>query len=143
LREGLVRSALYIGMARGSVDERAFELVRRIRIAPDGMPRLSLAAFKALIREQYFMLLIDEKAALAAIPSLLPPDADERRRALALLHNVVTARGELVGEPSRRMERIAQLFDAGPSQLASSPSLQPALEESRPLPSSTVIVAQE
>jgi hypothetical protein len=143
LREALVRSALYVGMARGSFDERAFELVRRIRAAPDGMPRLSLQAFKALIRDQYFMLLIDEEATLAAIPSLLPADADERRRALALLRNVVTARGELVGEASRRMEKITQLFDAGPPPAASSPSLQPALEDGRPLPSSIVIVAQD
>ena len=75
LREGLVRSALFIGMARGSVDERVFELVRRMRLTADGMPRLTLQAFKALVREQYFMLLIDEAAALAAIPSLLPSGA--------------------------------------------------------------------
>jgi hypothetical protein len=143
LREGLVRSALYIGMGRGSFDERAFELVRRIRMAPDGMPRLSLQAFKALIREQYFMLLIDEEAALAAIPPLLPLDAEERRKALNLLRNVVTARGELVGEASRRMDRIVQLFDAGAPRSAPSPALQPALEESRPLPSSIIIASQD
>jgi hypothetical protein len=143
LREGLVRSALFIGMARGSFDERAFELVRRIRLAPDGMPRLSLQAFKALIREQYFMLLIDEEAALAAIPSLLPPDTKERGKALALLRNVVTARGELVGESVRRMEKIAQLFEAGTARSASSPTLQPTLEEGQPLPSSIFIAAQD
>jgi hypothetical protein len=142
LREGLVRSALYIGMGRGSFDERAFELVRRIRMAPDGMQRLSLQAFKALIREQYFMLLIDEEAALAAIPSLLPPDAEERRNALILLRNVVTARGDLVGEASRRMDRIAHLFEAGGPQTSRSPPLQPALEESR-APSSIIIASQD
>jgi hypothetical protein len=141
LREGLVRSALYIGMGRGSFDERAFELIRRIRIAPDGMPRLSLQAFKALIREQFFMLLIDEDTALATIPSLLPPDAEERRKALAVLRNVVTARGELLGEASRRMEKITKLFHAGmPSAL--SPTLQPKLEDS-PLPSSAIIASQD
>jgi hypothetical protein len=142
LREGLVRGALHIGMARGSFDERAFELVRRIRVAPDGMPRLSLQAYKALIREQYFMLLIDEEAALAAIPSLLPADAEERRKALAVLRDVITVRGELVGEASRRMEKVAQMFDTGPSPSVA-PALQPTLEDSRPLPSSIVIVAQD
>ncbi len=137
LREGLVRSALFIGMARGSFDERVFELVRRMRLTADGMPRLSLQAFKALVREQYFMLLIDEAAALAAVPSLLPSGAKDRRKALAILREVVTARGELVGEASRRMERITRLFETDPSQsnLSSAPTLQPALDDDRALAS--------
>ena len=49
------------------------------------MPRLTLAEFKALVREQYFMLLIDEEAALAAIPSLLPPTSRSGARRFALL----------------------------------------------------------
>ena len=38
--------------------------------------RLTLAEFKMLVREQFFMLLLDREAALAAIPKLLP----DRRR---------------------------------------------------------------
>ena len=108
-----------------------------MRLTADGMPRLSLQAFKALVREQYFMLLIDEAAALAAIPSLLPSGAKDRRKALAILREVVTARGELVGEASRRMERITRLFEADPSQsnLSSAPTLQPALDDDRALAS--------
>ncbi len=36
---------------------------------------MPLPAFKALVREQFNMLLIDPEAALAAIPSMLPADA--------------------------------------------------------------------
>jgi hypothetical protein len=111
LRECLVRSALYIGMGHGSVDERTFELIRRIRLAKDGLPRLTLAKFKALVREQFFMLLIDEEASLAAIPALLPAGADERQTALTLLRQVVSARGELGDEGAKRLERITRLFD--------------------------------
>ena len=64
----LIRALLYVGMARGAVDERGFESVRRIRREQDQMPALPLAAFKALVREQFYMLLIDQDAALAAIP---------------------------------------------------------------------------
>src|SRR6185437_10096610 len=72
----LVRSGLYIGMSLGgSIDERTFELVRRIRSAADVATRLTLPQFKALIREQYYMLLIDEPRAIAAIPSMLPASA--------------------------------------------------------------------
>ena len=48
-----------------------------------------MPAFKALVREQYFMLLIDEEAALAAIPGLLPESIDDRRAAFATLREVL------------------------------------------------------
>ena len=45
---------------------------RRIRDAHPSARQMTLAEFKALVREQYLMLLIDEEAALAPIPALLP-----------------------------------------------------------------------
>ena len=42
IREVVVRSARYIGIGRGSVDERGFEMVRRIRAAQEDMPALRL-----------------------------------------------------------------------------------------------------
>ena len=80
MREGTRSRLLYVGMARGAVDERG---VRGHPPHPRGQkdePRLTLAEFKALVREQYFMLLIDEEAALAAIPAMLPPDAESGTR---------------------------------------------------------------
>jgi len=110
LPECVIRGALYVGMARGSVDERGFEIIRRIRAAGDEMPRLSLQEFKAIVREQYFMMLIDQEAALAAIPSLLPSNADARRRGLTVLREVTSARGAPTGEAADRMERIVRMF---------------------------------
>ena len=89
----------------GSVDERTFELIRRIRSVSREMPRLTLAEFKALVREQYFMLLIDEEAALAAIPSMLPASVEEREQALAVLRDILSARGEVTGEAASRLKR--------------------------------------
>ena len=66
---------------------------------PTPSRQLTLAAFKALIREQYFMLLIDEEAALAAIPGLLPEAIEDRRAAFATLREVLEARGALT-EPT-------------------------------------------
>ena len=76
------------------------------------MPRLTLSAFKTLVREQYFMLLIDEEAALAAIPSLLPPSAEKRQKGLAILRDVLSARGQLAGEALERFTRVAELFES-------------------------------
>src|SRR5262249_16957518 len=89
-----VRSLLYIGMARGSVDERGFEMVRRIRRSQPGTQHLSLSDFKSLVREQYLMLMVDPDASLAAIPSMLPAEPETRNRALQLLRQALTARGD-------------------------------------------------
>jgi Protein of unknown function (DUF3141) len=120
LYEALVRSMLYVGMARNGADERALTAIRHLRLARDGMPRLTLAQFKAMVREQFFMLLIDADATLAAIPDLLPPDDEKRRKAFAILNQVLTARGEVTGEAGDRLRRIADLFgiDANPKALA-------------------------
>ena len=110
VREAVVRSALYIGSARGSVDERGFELVRRIRAGQEDVPALSLEAFKALVREQFLLLLIDSKAALEAIPSMLPPGADMRLRAFEVVKKVLSARGELNADEIERSTQVATLF---------------------------------
>src|SRR5262249_17653067 len=65
LREGAARAAIYVGLARGGADERGLAAVRRLRLAQPGA-ELTLAQFKAMVREQYFMLLLDAEAALAA-----------------------------------------------------------------------------
>jgi pimeloyl-ACP methyl ester carboxylesterase len=121
LREAMIRSLLYVGMARGAIDERGFEMVRRIRHSQSQMPQLSLSEFKALLREQYFMLLVDEESALAAIPSMLPADRDVCLKALDLVKQVLSARGEIAGEAAQRLKRIHQLFcfDRDPVAIAS------------------------
>ena len=92
---GLVRSLLFVCKARGGADERGFEAIRRIRRDHRGASRLNLSAFKALVREQYYILLNDETAALAAIPAMLPKEIDERRAALEVLRGVLEASGAL------------------------------------------------
>ena len=110
IREGIIRALLYAGMPRGAVDERAFEAIRRIRAGHDEMKRPTLAQFKALVREQYFMLLIDPEAAIAAIPDLLPRDGNVRRKAVAAIRQVLSVRGEIIGEIAERLQRIARLL---------------------------------
>src|SRR5262245_20855819 len=87
LREAAIRALLYVGLARAAVDERGFEALRRIRRAHGDM---SLSAFKALVREQFFILLIDTDAALAALPSMLPADANARREAFDFVKQVLS-----------------------------------------------------
>jgi hypothetical protein len=113
LREAVIRALLYVGLPRASVDERGFEAVRRIRETQDILPALPLSEFKALVREQFFILLIDPEAALAALPSLLPQDMEVRGKALALIRQVLAAPGGLSGDAETRMQQIARVFAPG------------------------------
>lgn len=108
LRAAVIRGLLYAGMDRRAIDERGFEAVRRIREAHGD---LSLSAFKELVREQFNILLIDREAALAAIPSMLPPDPEARRVALGLIKTVLSARGEISGDDRKRLDEVARLFE--------------------------------
>jgi hypothetical protein len=110
VRAAVVRGLLYAGMSRASIDERGFEALRRIR---ESQTELSLADFKALVRDQYNMLLIDEEAALSAIPSMLPPDAEARAKAFDLIREVLSARGALSADDSARLATVARLFGIG------------------------------
>jgi Protein of unknown function (DUF3141) len=107
LREAVIRGLLYAGMTRAAIDERGFELARRIRQA---YGETSLSEFKALVREQFNMLLLDQEAALAAIPSMLPSDTETRHKAFDLIKQVLGARGEMSPEDEKRMSEVARLF---------------------------------
>ncbi|WP_018237365.1 DUF3141 domain-containing protein [Ensifer sp. BR816] len=110
LREAVARALLFVGKARGGADERGFEAIRRLRRAHPTASQLTLPEFKALLRKQYFMLLIDEEAALAAIPKLLPEDLDERRSAFDALSEILQASGAVTGAAAERMGRVETLF---------------------------------
>ncbi len=115
LREAAIRALLYIGSARGMVDERSIEALRQIRRDYSG-PRVTLSEFKTLVREQFFMLLLDQEGALAAIPKLLPEDVNQRRAAFTAIREVLSASGEIVGERASRLQRIAALFGVDASE---------------------------
>ncbi len=114
LREAAIRGLLYIGSARGMVDERSLEALRNVRRSDTGA-RLTLAEFKMLVREQFFMLLLDQEGALAAIPKLLPDNAKARQAAFAAIRGVLSASATISGEVAKRLKRVAELFgvDAG------------------------------
>jgi pimeloyl-ACP methyl ester carboxylesterase len=109
LPEAVIRALIFAGMDRAAIDERGFEVVRRIRDKQSDAP---LSVFKATVREQYDMLLIDTEAALAAIPSMLPSDPAARQRAFDLICEVLSARGEHSSEDLKRIRRIGGLFDS-------------------------------
>jgi hypothetical protein len=109
VREAAIRGLLYVGSARGMVDERSLEALRNVRRKDTGT-RLTLTEFKMLVREQFFMLLLDQERALAAIPKLLPDNESERHAAFTAIREVLSASAAISGEVAKRLKRVAELF---------------------------------
>lgn len=108
--EAAVRALVYIALGQRSIDARSFEVLRRILKAH---PEITLASYKAIVRQQWAMLTIDQEAALKALPRLLPADADARRHLLEEIETIRTAAGELDGEAKHRLDEVQALFDIG------------------------------
>jgi pimeloyl-ACP methyl ester carboxylesterase len=88
-REAAIRAIVYVRMAEGAADERSFTLLRNMREEAGG--GLSLQAFKKILREQYLMLVIDERRAIEAVPRMMEKEpalaakmVDRARRILAV-----------------------------------------------------------
>jgi len=114
LREAAIRSLIYVRLGGdGAVDERAFNELRLIR---NEHSDLSLQAFKAILREQFFLLQIDPVAAIAAIPSMLPPHESERTMVMTSVRRVFESQGKLSAERAKRLAEIEKLFAVGLSK---------------------------
>ncbi len=113
-REAAIRALLYAGLPDGRIDERGFGALKRMGEQTPEDERMSLGEFKQLIREQFFMLLIDEGAALAALPDLLPEDLETRRKLFARVLAVSTAAGPPSTTRRARLCELAERFGLDP-----------------------------
>jgi pimeloyl-ACP methyl ester carboxylesterase len=108
-REAVLRALLYIRMPEGLVDERGFNFLRRIR--EETGHDLTLAAFKKLVREQFSMLLLDERRAVEAIPAMLGRDPDLASRAASNLQRMIDVVGLRSQVSKDRLAEIKQIFE--------------------------------
>jgi hypothetical protein len=114
LREAVLRALIWIRLPTRKSDERAFGVIRRIREAY-GPKMLPLAEFKRIMRQQFFMLMIDEAAAVAALPALLPPDPVQRAEGFAALRAVVMSTGEIPEAVAERLAVVERMFLGAPA----------------------------
>lgn len=114
-RDAAIRSLGYIGMGGAGVDERAFNQLAQMRTQYGD---LSLEEFKRLVRDQYFSLLLDEEAAVEAIPAMLPAAVDARTNILEDIRRIALAAGDMDGERKKRLSRIETLFAPAPEPAA-------------------------
>jgi pimeloyl-ACP methyl ester carboxylesterase len=116
-REAVIRALLYVRMPEGVADERGFNLLRRMR--EEAGQGLSLQDFKKLVREQYFMLLLDERSAVEAIPAMLAKDPELASRMTRNLHRLIEVVGIRSKVAKARLAEIDALFEGSGQREAS------------------------
>jgi pimeloyl-ACP methyl ester carboxylesterase len=111
VREAAIRALIYIRMPTELVDERGFGMLRRIHETEGG--DLTLAQFKQLVREQFCMLLIDERAAIEALPAMIAGHEEQAKTALERIRKVATASDTMNEAAWQRFEEMATVFTPG------------------------------
>lgn len=107
-REAITRALFYIRMPEGAVDERSFNLLRTLRA--DAGAGMTLEAFKMMAREQFFMLLLDERRAIDAIPAMLAKDSGLASRLVEDLHTIIDAVGVRTDVGKARLAEIEEIL---------------------------------
>ena len=108
--EAKVRALIYIAMGQHAVDARSFEAFRRLLKAH---PEITLAHYKAVVREQWARLTFDQAAALRTLPHLLPADAEVRRELLEEDPDHRNGSRRTGWRSQASVEEIQVLFDVG------------------------------
>src|SRR3546814_1411022 len=105
VREAAMRMLLYVASAEGSIDERSFAMLRKMRADADS--GLALQEFKDVARDQALMMRLDGAAALQAMPTLLAQaPADEIRDAFGTMRHVLEATGPRSAEQTSELQSL-------------------------------------
>ena len=112
----VMRSMIYVLGGAPVTDERNFNRLRASR--EELHPHLKIADFKAIVREQFFILKLDRRKALEALPTMLEGATNGQIDAhLAHIEHVLMASGTPGERAAQRLETIRAYFDrARPTQ---------------------------
>jgi pimeloyl-ACP methyl ester carboxylesterase len=107
-REAAIRALFYVRLPEGVADERGFRFLQRMR--EEAGSGLSLAAFKTIVRDQFFTLLLDERRAVDAIPAMLATDPDLAVRMAGVLRKLIEVLGVESELGKARLAEIEVMF---------------------------------
>jgi hypothetical protein len=130
-REAVLRALLYVRMPEGAVDERSFNLLRRMR--EEAGKSISLATFKQILRQQFFMLLLDERRAVEAIPAMLARDPELAARMTSNARRLIEVVGVSNKESKARLAEVKALFEGKVVREAAARAHVSAIRRSRPV----------
>nr|WP_297461408.1 DUF3141 domain-containing protein [uncultured Halomonas sp.] len=106
----VVRALIFVLGGAPSTDERNFQRLKATRAEVE--PNIDLASFKALVREQFFILKLDSHAALDALPILLDGEsAASIDGYLTHIEHVLEASGPLDERCEARLATVRELFE--------------------------------
>jgi pimeloyl-ACP methyl ester carboxylesterase len=111
--DAAARVLVYIGKAQHRIDKSTFHALRELLLAH---PEVSPAEFKAAVREQWAILTVDERAAIDALPQLVPADA--RRTFADFVQATVAATSKLNTDGQRRLIEVLRLLKTSTREIA-------------------------
>jgi hypothetical protein len=104
--EALTRAVLYVIAAERMIDQRT---ALALNVARKKLMHLSLAAFKALVREQAFLLQLERERAVGALASLLP-ETDARKELLKQVNAIVGASDLPLAAERERLAELSRVL---------------------------------
>jgi hypothetical protein len=105
--EALIRAVLYVVGADRMFDQRCTSAVNAAR---EQFMHLSLAEFKTLVRDQFFVLQLEQKRAAEALTSLVPEEK-ARNELLKLVQMIVSADGSTNAIERDHLARLSQILE--------------------------------
>ncbi len=108
-QEALIRLVMAAMIHLGMIDYRSSLIAKRLA-AQHPEAKANAAAWRAMIRDQYFMLLIDEDRAIASLAKLLPT-REERERCVAMMMEVMMISDARIDPRSRLAVKVAKALD--------------------------------
>ena len=106
LDEALTRAVLYVTAAERMVDQRC---ALALNVARQQLMHLSLIEFKALVRDQFFVLHLGRERAVKALASLVP-EADARKALLEQVRTIVGAGDPPLAAERDRLARLSRVL---------------------------------
>ncbi|TDV18529.1 DUF3141 domain-containing protein [Paraburkholderia caballeronis] len=109
LVDAFMRIVAYLADEMHTVQYRPFQRMRELARQYLGDNQPTVAELKAAARRQGFIVQLDPKAAIEALPELVP-DVATRRALLVAVYRVFTVNGPLDGERRARFREVEQVF---------------------------------
>ena len=103
--EALTRAVLYVLAADRTLDQRC---ALALNVARQQLMQLSLAEFKTLVRDQFFVLQLEPERAVEVLASLVP-EADARKELLKQVRAIASAGDPLTAAERDRLARLSQV----------------------------------
>ncbi len=112
--EGMVRILAYTSLEDSRFDARGFRMLEAIHPEYSEVTDISFREFQELVKDQCYMVLLDEERALATLPKLLQSD-EARRQALELALRVSTAARPLSSSREERFKEVRAVLGVEPA----------------------------